>query len=930
MLFPPTAFISVRICLEGLCTVQRPSPSRVLIRERGNMRRSVAPLAVAVCLALLAGPAAGALLAIDLGSEFLKLSVVKAGRIPISIVINEMSRRKTPALVAFVEGDRLVGEEAASMAVRYPERVYARVADLLGRPADDPRLAAALKAAHRPYSLVPAVNRTSPAAAGVQTDRGETVSAEELVASVLEYAKHLAEVSVEGSSITDCVLTVPASFTQQQRQALLDAAKLAGLNVMGLIHNHAAAALQYGIDRDFANHTETLVVYDLGAASLQAALVSYSAYTNSRGVSTSQAEVLDVVWREDVGGEQLELVLVEHFADEFNAQLGGEQDVRSAPRAMAKLRKQVARTKHVLSANSEAGISVEELWQDRDFRSSITRERFEQLAGDFWARAVEPVTTLLRRNNLTAADITAFELLGGTSRVPAVKQALSAALGGRTLDMHLDADEAVVLGAGLFAANLSTTFRLRQFGLTDKVPYSINVTLEGEEGPRVLVPAMKRLPTKRALHLHNLTADTLPFTLHFDNLPGAVPCCRRSFPLAAFSVSGMQSVAARYNDTGKVSIHARVDQSGLFHVDHADATVEVWEAVPPPPPPPPPPANASANSTAGDGSSNSTTTAAPAPAKAPSSEPAGASSKPASNSNGNTAAAGDGTGDGGAAAVGDEEATPPPLLRKRAIKVPLNLTGGFLVPGMNRSELDASRRSLRRMRAADQAKRERARALNDLESYILATREKVEGDEEVAAVSTEEQRAAFLEQLAVVEDWLYGEGEEAEAAEYRARLRTLREVGDRVFERAAEAAARPQVLKLADGFVELVRKAANSWPDMKPWLNASDVAALVAKVDNFSSWLTGKQAEQAQRAPHEDPAFKAEEVTSWMTRLQQAFSRLNNKKQPKPPPPPPPPKVLDANATAADGNATAGAGGDGTGSAGGQQQDKEAHDELRR
>lgn len=75
-------------------------------------------------------------------------------------------------------------------------------------------------------------------------------------------------------------------------------------------------------------------------------------------------------------------VLVEHFADEFNAQLGGEQDVRSAPRAMAKLRKQVARTKHVLSANSEAGISVEELWQDRDFRSSITRERFEQLAGE--------------------------------------------------------------------------------------------------------------------------------------------------------------------------------------------------------------------------------------------------------------------------------------------------------------------------------------------------------------------------------------------------------------------------------------------------------------------------------------------------------------------------------------------------------------------
>jgi hypoxia up-regulated 1 len=92
-----------------------------------------------------------------------------------------------------------------------------------------------------------------------------------------------------------------------QRQALLDAARLAGLSVLGLVHSHAAAALQYGIERDFANRTESLVLYDLGAASLQAALVTYSAYTGPRGAATSQFEVRDVVWREDVGGDQLEL-----------------------------------------------------------------------------------------------------------------------------------------------------------------------------------------------------------------------------------------------------------------------------------------------------------------------------------------------------------------------------------------------------------------------------------------------------------------------------------------------------------------------------------------------------------------------------------------------------------------------------------------------
>ena len=242
------------------------------------MRRGgVGPLpavaaAALLVLALASGPACGALLAIDLGSEFLKLSIVKPGRIPISIVINEMSKRKTPALVAFVDGERLVGEEAAGVAARYPDRVYAGVAGLLGRPADDPALTASLKASYRPYTLVPAPNRTSPAAAAVQTDGGDAYSAEELAvswgaegeggtvawpqppraimrrqararrplprrtrplfswlarrasppraarpqASLLEYARQLAEVAADGSPITDCVLTVPASFTQQQ------------------------------------------------------------------------------------------------------------------------------------------------------------------------------------------------------------------------------------------------------------------------------------------------------------------------------------------------------------------------------------------------------------------------------------------------------------------------------------------------------------------------------------------------------------------------------------------------------------------------------------------------------------------------------------------------------------------------------------------
>lgn len=874
---------------------------------------AAAALAALAVLTVAVRPASSALLAIDLGSEFLKLSIVKPGRIPISIVINEMSKRKTPALVAFVEGDRLVGEEAASLAARYPERVYGRIADWLGRPADDPGLAAMLKASYRPYELVAAPNRTSAASLAVRTDRGETYSAEEVVASFLEYAKGLGEAAADGSPVTDAVLAVPAAYTPQQRQALLDAAKLAGLNVMGLIHNHAAAALQYGIERDFTNRTETVVLYDLGAASLQAALVTYSAYTNAKGVSTSQFDVRDVIWREDVGGEQLELALMEHFADEFNAQLGSGQDVRSAPRAMAKLRKQVVRTKQILSANSEAPLSVEELWQDRDFRTTISRDKFEELAGDFWERAAAPLRTLLERNNLTSADVTAVELLGGTSRVPRLKQALSDVLGGRALDMHLDADEAVVLGAGLFAANLSTTFRLRQFGMADKVPYAVAIQLQGEAAPKTLVPALKKMPTKRGVHLHNLTIDSLAFTLSFDNAAGAWPCCRRAFQLGAFEVSGIQSVAAKYNESGKVSIHTRVDQSGVFHLDKADATVEVWEAVPPPPPPSPPPAPANASINGTDPASSGNATDA-------------GSADAADGSAGDAAAPAPAPAEASAAGSGTDES---PKLRKRTIKVALNVTGGFAAPGMNKSELAASSRVLRRLRAADQAKREMAKARNDLEGYIIAMRDKVESSEAVGAVTSAQQREDFLRQLNEQEDWLYGDGEAADTAELKSHLRKLRDVGDAILARVAEAEARPKALALAAQFVELARKAVNSWPQVKPWLEKVDVDALTAQVDNFTSWLEGKKEEQGKLAAHEDPAFRSEEVNTWLARLQKAFNRLNNRKKPKPPPPPPPPQA-EANDTdaGADSKQQQGASSDAGGKKEGKEKE-EARDELR-
>lgn len=699
-----------------------------------------------------------------------------------------------------------------------------------------------------------------------------------LQASLLEYAKGLTQVAAEGAAVTDCVLVVPAFFGPAQRQAMLDAARLAGLNPMGLINTHAAAALQYGIERDFTNRTEDVIFYDLGSSSVQVALVTFSAYDTPTG-SVSQFEVKDVAWAERTGGADLEAALVTHFAGEYASKNSEAGDPLGSPRAVAKLRRQCKRTKEVLSANSEAQISVEDLMPGSDFRSSISRDTFEGLVDDVWARALAPVEELLKRNNLTVNDVAAFELLGGSSRVPKVKTALSEALGGRTLDMHLDADEAVVLGAGLFAANLSTTFRLRKFGMTDRVPYSVTFKLEGEgvdaetsaDGgaptERVLVPAMRKMPTRRAISLTTLTGDSFKASLEWDNAPGAVlPCCHRKEPLGEFEVSGVADVVSKYNGTDKVTLHTRVDGSGVFVVEKADAAVEIEEEVPVKPAPSANATEAAAADTAG--SNNATET------------------------NSTEAAAG---GDAAPA----PEAAPEVVYEKvkRNIKVPLTMTGSLTIPGLTSAQFGESRDKLRALKRRDDAKKDTAKARNDLEAYIINMRGKLDGSNAlIQQVTIPQQREELSSKLTQAEDWLYGEeGEAAPGATLKEKLASLKKLGDAIERRASEKFKRPTAVSNAMDFAAGSKDAVKKWETTKPWIEAADKEALIAKLDAFDNWLLHKVGAQEALDDHEDPAFTIEDLRKEMEDSKKAFNKLNSKRAPPPPPPPsPPPKAETA------------------------------------
>lgn len=228
--------------------------------------------------------ASASIMAVDLGTEFMKVALVQSGRTPISIVINEISKRKTPALVGFVGEDRLVGEEAAGLAVRNPGAFVSGLVDLLGRDADDPRIQALARAGHLrvPLAAPASINRSSSSPA---LDFGEPTgayTAEELVASLLEYAATIShEASADGTKPRDVVIVASAALGPRQRQALADAAATARLNLLGLVSPGAAAALQYGIDRSTSivrDGPQLVLFFDMGSGSTELTLTRFSSY----------------------------------------------------------------------------------------------------------------------------------------------------------------------------------------------------------------------------------------------------------------------------------------------------------------------------------------------------------------------------------------------------------------------------------------------------------------------------------------------------------------------------------------------------------------------------------------------------------------------------------------------------------------------------
>ncbi|GJN39126.1 hypothetical protein PR202_gb28224 [Eleusine coracana subsp. coracana] len=401
----------------------------------------------------------------DVGND--TLVAAAARQRGIDVLLNAESKRESPAAVAFSHNARLLGVHAAGASSSHaPFSSIKRL--LLG--------------ASRPAQLLRDVRRLpfpvstgdGGAAAVVYVDhigRRIALSPTHLLAMLFGYLKQLAEADLD-APVNDCVISVPCYFTQVQRRAYLDAAAIAGLRPLRLMHDLAATALGYGLYRSDLGGSggPTCVAFvDIGHCDTQVAVVAFDA---------SGMKVLSHGFDADLGGRDFDEVLFEHFTEEFRDRY--RIDVVRNVKASMRLRAACEKAKKVLSANAEAVVNIECLMEEKDVRGVIRREEFEKLCAGILERVVEPCKRAMTDSGIRLERLHSVELVGSGSRVPAIARVLTEFFR-REPSRTLNASECVARGCALQCAMLSPTFRVRDYEVQDAVPASIGFCMS--EGP---------------------------------------------------------------------------------------------------------------------------------------------------------------------------------------------------------------------------------------------------------------------------------------------------------------------------------------------------------------------------------------------------------------------------------------------------------------
>ncbi|KAL3042608.1 hypothetical protein OYC64_020520 [Pagothenia borchgrevinki] len=783
----------------------------------------------------------------DLGFQSCYVAVARAGGI--ETVANEYSDRCTPSFVSYGPRNRSIGAAAKSQVVSNCQNTVQGFKQFHGRAFSDPYVQAAKS------NLVYDLAQLPSGSTGIKVmymEEERVFSIEQVTGMLLTKLKETAESAMK-KPVVDCVISVPSYFTDPERRSVMDAAQIAGLNCLRLMNDSTAVTLAYGIykqDLPAPEEKPRIVLFvDVGHSGYQVSVCAFN---------KGKLKILATAFDPELGGKNFDNILVNHFCEEFGKKY--KLDVKTKPRALVRLYQECEKLKRLMSANSsDLPLNIECFMNDIDVSGKLNRGQFEEMCAGLLAKVEGPLRSVMEQTKLKKEDIYAVEIVGGASRMPAIKERIGKFFG-KELSTTLNADEAVARGCALQCAILSPAFKVREFSITDVVPYSISLKWNSaaEEGLSdcEVFPKNHAAPFSKVLTFFRKE----PFTLEgYYNNKKELPCPNSA--IGQFLVKNVVPQAS--GESAKVKVKVRVNIHGMFSVSSA-SLVEIIK-VP-----------------EGEESTENDQTVNEEENKMQMDHedqklPTGDSEDKKTEAEEMETTEDDKQG----------KNQPPqakkPKVKTKTVELPIENKLHWQLPN---DVLNLCVENEGKMIMQDKLEKERNDAKNYVEEYVYEMRDKLHGILEKFV--NEADRDTFSLKLEDTETWLYEDGEDQQKQVYIDKLGDLKQMGQPICERYMEANERPKAFEELGRQIQVYMKIVEAYKakdELYDHLDELEVTRVDKQVKDAMVWMSSKMNQQNNQDLTLDPVVKIGEIHAKIKELYSACNPVLSKPKPKVEPP---------------------------------------------